>query len=244
MTNAATSRKRGAKGSVTVKAAAKPERTTADQILPAKSTADNEDDDEDEDEDEDSNTILSSAPAKHLAASGAISADAGATAATATAAAASVIMSKNRTTERRIDEEKIEYKARKLLAREKKELLDKGHTVPADVTYHAELEKQLRKVATRGVVKLFNAIKTHQKTLIETGAIDPNEHGHGKKRKNKKNNSKGGNQNSTASLLDAPVATTAAAKPTAGAAVKPLTKTSFLDLLKFGSSSTAASATK
>lgn len=39
---------------------------------------------------------------------------------------------------------------------------NKDHHVPDFST--AELESKLRKVATRGVVKLFNAIKTHQRT--------------------------------------------------------------------------------
>ncbi|KAJ8658868.1 hypothetical protein O0I10_005250 [Lichtheimia ornata] len=72
------------------------------------------------------------------------------------------IMARSKGTERKIEEEKLEYKARKVLAAEKKALKEKGHVIPDYTTF--EYEKRLRKVATRGVVKLFNAVRIQQKT--------------------------------------------------------------------------------
>lgn len=47
------------------------------------------------------------------------------------------------------------------MSAEKKALKEKGRIIPDFTTF--EYEKALRKVATRGVVKLFNAIRTQQK---------------------------------------------------------------------------------
>lgn len=47
------------------------------------------------------------------------------------------------------------------MSAEKKALKEKGRVIPDFTTF--EYEKRLRKVATRGVVKLFNAIRTQQK---------------------------------------------------------------------------------
>lgn len=55
----------------------------------------------------------------------------------------------------------MDYKARKIMSAEKKALKEKGRVIPDFTTF--EYEKRLRKVATRGVVKLFNAIRTQQK---------------------------------------------------------------------------------
>ncbi|KAG0187957.1 hypothetical protein DFQ28_005637 [Apophysomyces sp. BC1034] len=86
------------------------------------------------------------------------------------------ILARSKGTERKIEDEKLEYRARKLLSSEKKALKSKGRVVPDYTTF--EYEKKLRKVATRGgkwtkesemlshcqiVVKLFNAIRTQQK---------------------------------------------------------------------------------
>lgn len=57
-------------------------------------------------------------------------------------------MARSKGTERKIEEEKLEYKARKVLAAEKKALKEKGHVIPDYTTF--EYEKRLRKVATRG----------------------------------------------------------------------------------------------
>ncbi|CDS08141.1 hypothetical protein LRAMOSA02089 [Lichtheimia ramosa] len=83
------------------------------------------------------------------------------------------IMARSKGTERKIEEEKLEYKARKVLAAEKKALKEKGHVIPDYTTF--EYEKRLRKVATRGVVKLFNAVRIQQKTT-EHAVAEVQEH--------------------------------------------------------------------
>ncbi|KAI8149880.1 Rrp15p-domain-containing protein [Fennellomyces sp. T-0311] len=71
------------------------------------------------------------------------------------------IMARSKGTERKIEDEKLEYKARKMLSAEKKAQKERGRVIPDYTTF--DYEKRLRKVATRGVVKLFNAIRTQQK---------------------------------------------------------------------------------
>ncbi|KAI8060542.1 Rrp15p-domain-containing protein [Gongronella butleri] len=78
------------------------------------------------------------------------------------------ILARSKGTERKLEDEKLEYKARKMLTAEKRKLKDQGRVIPNFTTF--EYEKRLRKVATRGVVKLFNAIRMQQK-LTET-AVD------------------------------------------------------------------------
>jgi hypothetical protein len=70
------------------------------------------------------------------------------------------ILAKRRAVERKIQDEKLENRARKLVRRELREARDAAHIVPDMSTANAE--KTLRKVATRGVVQLFNAVNTHQ----------------------------------------------------------------------------------
>ncbi|KAI9312888.1 Rrp15p-domain-containing protein [Dichotomocladium elegans] len=72
------------------------------------------------------------------------------------------ILARSKGTERKIEDEKLERKARKVLAAEKKALKEKGRVIPDYTTF--EYEKRLRKVATRGVVRLFNAIRIQQRT--------------------------------------------------------------------------------
>ncbi|KAL0084067.1 Rrp15p-domain-containing protein [Phycomyces blakesleeanus] len=71
------------------------------------------------------------------------------------------ILARSKGTERKIEDERLDHKARKVLSAEKRALKAQGRVVP-DFT-NMEYEKALRKVATRGVVKLFNAINTQQK---------------------------------------------------------------------------------
>ncbi|KAG0208811.1 Trimeric GatFAB AmidoTransferase(AdT) complex subunit [Mortierella sp. GBA30] len=71
------------------------------------------------------------------------------------------ILARSRGVERKLEEEKMEAKARKAISNEKKRLANKDRVKP-DYT-GMEYEKKLRKVATRGVVQLFNAIKAQQK---------------------------------------------------------------------------------
>ncbi|KAI9308864.1 Rrp15p-domain-containing protein [Cunninghamella echinulata] len=71
------------------------------------------------------------------------------------------ILARSKGVERKIEDEKLEYKAKKMLSAEKKKIKNQGRIIPDYTTF--EYEKRLRKVATRGVVKLFNAIRTQQK---------------------------------------------------------------------------------
>lgn len=64
-------------------------------------------------------------------------------------------------------EESLTRAAHKVLRREKLTALQKNRVLqvtPKDI----EQERSLRKIATRGIVKLFNAIKQHQKALSAT----------------------------------------------------------------------------
>lgn len=58
------------------------------------------------------------------------------------------ILARSKGAERKIEDEKLEYKARKVLAAEKKALASKDRVVPDYTTM--DYEKKLRKVATRG----------------------------------------------------------------------------------------------
>ncbi|KAI8810939.1 Rrp15p-domain-containing protein [Cladochytrium replicatum] len=78
------------------------------------------------------------------------------------------ILSKRKSITRQIENAALEKKARKALADEKKEKQDKDRVVP-DVTT-MDYEKRLRKIATRGVVQLFNAIRMAQKSAEEVKA--------------------------------------------------------------------------
>ncbi|KAJ3033678.1 hypothetical protein HDV00_005897 [Rhizophlyctis rosea] len=78
------------------------------------------------------------------------------------------ILSKEKQIERSIDEAKLDAKARKIVANEKRKLAEVGRVIPTHAT--TDYEKKLRKVATRGVVKLFNAIRVAQKTAEDVKA--------------------------------------------------------------------------
>lgn len=71
------------------------------------------------------------------------------------------ILARSKNVERKIEDEKLDYKARKILSAQKKAEKERGRVIPDYTTF--DYEKKLRKVATRGVVKLFNAIRTQQK---------------------------------------------------------------------------------
>merc|ERR1719277_1625093 len=60
----------------------------------------------------------------------------------------------------KIKERRIQYKEQKALNLKKKASRDKGYTIP-DVTKKA-FELGLRRVATQGIVRLFNAVKDYQ----------------------------------------------------------------------------------
>ncbi|KAJ3161310.1 hypothetical protein HDU86_007092 [Geranomyces michiganensis] len=75
------------------------------------------------------------------------------------------ILAKQKHLEQAINNEKLEDKARRIITAEKKKKVEIGHVVPDHTT--TDYEKKLRKVATRGVVKLFNAIRVAQRTAEE-----------------------------------------------------------------------------
>jgi len=64
--------------------------------------------------------------------------------------------------EKQLDKEKKEYKVRKALALERKERESQARVKPLASADGIEYERQLKKIATRGVVKLFNAIRQAQ----------------------------------------------------------------------------------
>ncbi|KAJ1805807.1 pre-60S ribosomal particles component, partial [Coemansia sp. RSA 2598] len=75
------------------------------------------------------------------------------------------IMAKDKTRENQIKEEKLEYRARKALTAERKALKDKDRVVPTMQNF--DYERKLRKIATKGVIKLFNVVKAQQTELAE-----------------------------------------------------------------------------
>ncbi|KAJ2801441.1 pre-60S ribosomal particles component [Coemansia helicoidea] len=80
------------------------------------------------------------------------------------------IMAKNRTREKQILEEKLNYRARKALTEEKRTALSKDKVVPTMQGF--DHERRLRKTATRGVIKLFNVVKAQQAELSQIGVKD------------------------------------------------------------------------
>merc|ERR1712146_496049 len=56
--------------------------------------------------------------------------------------------------------QKEEYKEKKLLAQKEKRLQDQGHVQPH--LSDKDFELQLRRIATKGVVRLFNTVKDFQ----------------------------------------------------------------------------------
>ncbi|BFZ60045.1 pre-60S ribosomal particles component [Saitoella coloradoensis] len=78
------------------------------------------------------------------------------------------ILARNKTSAATLESAKLEAKARRALALERRALLDKNHVVDilprdeASARGVLEYEKALRKVAQRGVVKLFNAVRVSQ----------------------------------------------------------------------------------
>ncbi|CAI2189351.1 7853_t:CDS:10, partial [Funneliformis geosporum] len=73
----------------------------------------------------------------------------------------SPILSRSKNIERRINEAKLEYRARRAINMEKKKLASKDR-VKTNLT-SIDYERKLRKLATSGVVQLFNAIRKSQK---------------------------------------------------------------------------------
>lgn len=126
-----------------------------------------------------------------------------------TNAPAEPILSKRRAVERRLEEEALERRARALVRQEAKEARDAAHTIPS----LDNNEKELRKVATRGVVQLFNAIHRHQ-VARERRLREAKDKGQHPKNTDKSRTT--GTETGTASGL------------------KAVSKASFLELLKMG----------
>ncbi|KAI1317114.1 hypothetical protein EDD11_009001 [Mortierella claussenii] len=79
--------------------------------------------------------------------------------------ASTPILARSRGVERKLEEEKMEAKAKKAITNEKRRMANRDRVKPEYTGM--EYEKKLRKVATRGVVQLFNAIKAQQKATEE-----------------------------------------------------------------------------
>lgn len=90
------------------------------------------------------------------------------------------ILARNKTTLKKLESDKLELKAKKALLQEKKNFQDKyriknllpidNEQEPGKVRELIQKEKDLKKVAQRGVVKLFNAVLSTQiKTNQELG---------------------------------------------------------------------------
>ncbi|KAF8922639.1 Rrp15p-domain-containing protein [Mucidula mucida] len=69
---------------------------------------------------------------------------------------------------RRRNDEKLESKAKKVLQLERKEKEDKNRITDVIGGWGGESERALRKVAQRGVVKLFNAVQQSQTAAANT----------------------------------------------------------------------------
>lgn len=116
---------------------------------------------------------------------------------------AAPILARRKGIERKLEDEKLEAKARAVLKKQRLARKDAAHVSVPDMSF-ANYERQLKKAATKGVVQLFNAIHQHQ-VMKEKLAKEKLAAGAGKK---------------------AEVA----------AQIKQISKTSFLDMLKGGSS--------
>lgn len=88
------------------------------------------------------------------------------------------ILAKNKTTLKKLESDKLEAKAKRLILSEKKQVHDKNRvknllpsaSEPEKVRTIIQNERQLKKVAQKGVVRLFNAVLSTQiKTNEELG---------------------------------------------------------------------------
>ena len=69
-------------------------------------------------------------------------------------------------------EQKLDRRARSLLKRERLELRERGHHVPKKGTVDPvadQTERRMLQTATKGVVRLFNAVSKAQKTVADAG---------------------------------------------------------------------------
>ncbi len=84
----------------------------------------------------------------------------------------SSILIQSKGIERKLDQAILDEKAQRILKHEKRKLKELGHVSKEKdiIVTNYDYEKKLKKVATKGVVQLFNAISQHQ--------IAKNKHGH------------------------------------------------------------------
>jgi hypothetical protein len=75
------------------------------------------------------------------------------------------ILARDRGAERQLDVARAEHKVRRQQALERRRVMEKGHVIP-DVT-SKNYERGLAKIATRGVVRLFNTVRKQQRELSE-----------------------------------------------------------------------------
>ncbi|KAL0951307.1 hypothetical protein HGRIS_008014 [Hohenbuehelia grisea] len=81
---------------------------------------------------------------------------------------------------RKHNDDKLEQRAKKVLAVERKEKEEKGHITDVIGGWGGEGERALRKVAQRGVVKLFNLIQQSQASAVSAADQAKAERGSGK----------------------------------------------------------------
>lgn len=124
--------------------------------------------------------------------------------ATGSTAAGVPILAKRKAIERKIEEDRLDARARSVMRKQRIANKDSARVAEMDMS-RANSEKGLKKAATRGVVQLFNAIHQHQ-TTKEKAAKEKRDAAAGGK--------KGGAEQA--------------------AQIKQISKTSFLDMLKGG----------
>ena len=123
----------------------------------------------------------------------------------ATADAAGVpILAKRKAIERKIEEDRLDARARSVMRKQRIASKDSARIAEMDMS-RANSEKVLKKAATRGVVQLFNAIHQHQATKEKAA-------------KEKRDAAAGGKKGGAEQA----------------AQIRQISKTSFLDMLKGG----------
>lgn len=77
------------------------------------------------------------------------------------------ILSRRKAVERNIEEEQLDYRARQILKAQIRATQDSMHQPIANAPESLNFERSLRKLATRGVVQLFNSIQVNQQQKDE-----------------------------------------------------------------------------
>ena len=128
----------------------------------------------------------------------------------------SAVLSRRKAIERKLEDDKLEERARKQVRSEARLKRDAAHILPEATALNRE--KLLRKTATRGVVQLFNAV---QQVQVERERLE-------KKKLEEKGSKKGPMKKPEVEAFD---------KKDPLAEAKALSKSSFLDLLKMSGKS-------